>query len=83
MTEDKVRYDSINHPKHYTIGRIEVSDFILDKNLNFCRGNVIKYICRAGIKDPNTELEDLKKARWYVDREIARLTPTLNTAGGD
>jgi tRNA dimethylallyltransferase len=45
----------------------------ITENLNFCRGNAVKYLCRAGLKDPEKELEDLKKARWYVDREISRL----------
>ena len=62
--------DTINHPAHYTTGNIEVIDFIEDKNLSYCRGNIIKYVVRAGIKDPATEVEDLKKARWYIDREI-------------
>jgi len=65
--------DAINHPMHYTQGKIEVIDFIEDKNLNYHRGNAVKYICRAGLKNPDTEAEDLKKARWYIDREIARL----------
>ena len=48
-------------------------DFIEDKQLNFARGNVIKYVSRAGKKDPNKELEDLSKAFWYLNREIERL----------
>lgn len=65
--------DSVNHPSHYTDGNIEVMDFIEDKQLNFARGNVIKYVSRAGKKDSNKELEDLKKASWYLNREIERL----------
>lgn len=65
--------DPVNHPSHYTSGKIEVMDFIEDKKLNFARGNVIKYVSRAGKKDPNKELEDLKKAMWYLNREIERL----------
>lgn len=65
--------DNVNHPSHYTDGNIEVIDFIEDKNFNYHRGNVIKYVSRAGKKDPGKELEDLKKARWYLDREIQRL----------
>lgn len=63
----------VNHPSHYTDGKIEVIDFIEDKGLNFHRGNAVKYISRAGKKDPTKEIEDLKKARWYIDREIKRL----------
>lgn len=65
--------DVVNHPSHYTDGNIEVMDFIEDKQLNFARGNVIKYVSRAGKKDPNKELEDLKKSMWYLNREIERL----------
>lgn len=63
--------DSVNHPAHYNQGKIEVIDFIEDKHLNFHRGNAVKYIARAGFKD--NEIEDLKKAVWYLEREIGRL----------
>ena len=62
--------DPVNHPSHYTQGKIECIDFIQDKRLNFCRGNAVKYIVRAGLKDPNKEIEDLKKAIWYLEHEI-------------
>lgn len=65
--------DIINHPSHYTDGKIEVIDFIEDKQLNFHRGNAIKYITRAGKKNKETEIEDLEKASWYINREIQRL----------
>ena len=65
--------DAVNHPLHYTSGKIETIDFIEDKSLNFHRGNAVKYIVRAGKKDPEKEIEDLKKAAWYINREIARL----------
>ena len=69
--------DMINHPQHYTSGKIEVIDFIEDKGLNFNLGNVLKYVARAGHKKSSGKsvdakaLEDLKKARWYIEREIA------------
>ena len=69
--------DMINHPQHYTSGKIEVIDFIEDKGLNFNLGNVVKYVARAGHKKSSGKsmdakaLEDLKKARWYIEREIA------------
>ena len=66
--------DVVNHPSHYTDGKIEVIDFIEQKNLNFHRGNAVKYIARAGKKDPKKEVEDLRKAVWYLNREIKRLT---------
>ena len=65
--------DPVNHPSHYTDGKIEVIDFILDKKLNFTRGNAVKYISRPGKKNPEKEIEDLQKAAWYINREIQRL----------
>ena len=65
--------DPVNHPSHYTDGKIEVIDFILDKKLNFTRGNAVKYISRAGKKNPEKEIEDLQKAAWYINKEIQRL----------
>ena len=68
--------DNVNHPAHYTSGKIEVIDFIEDKELNFNLGNVVKYVSRCGRKKSSGKsmdakaLEDLKKARWYIDREI-------------
>ena len=65
--------DNVNHPAHYTDGKIEVIDYIQDKDFNFCRGNAIKYISRAGKKDKAKEIEDLQKAVWYLNKEIERL----------
>ena len=65
--------DNVNHPSHYTDGKIEVIDFIEDKKLNFNRGNAIKYISRAGKKDKSKEVEDLQKAVFYINREIKRI----------
>ena len=65
--------DNVNHPSHYTDGKIEVINFIEDKNLNFHRGNAVKYISRAGKKNPEKEVEDLEKAVWYTNREIQRI----------
>lgn len=64
-----IKSDSVNHPKYYQ-GKIEVIDFIEDKGLGFNLGNCVKYISRAGKKNPEKRIEDLKKARWYLDREI-------------
>ena len=61
--------DPVNHPPHYTSGKIEVIDFIEDQGLGFHTGNVVKYVARAGKK--GDALEDLKKAQWYLAREIA------------
>lgn len=65
--------DAVNQPSHYTQGSIECIDYIEDKNLNFHRGNAVKYITRAGVKDQSREIEDLRKAVWYLNREIERI----------
>jgi len=62
--------DNVKHPSHYTQGKIEVIDFIQDQQLNYARGNAIKYIIRAGLKSPATTIEDLEKAKQYIDFEI-------------
>lgn len=62
--------DPIDHPDHYTVGGVEVIDAIEAWGLGFHAGNVVKYVARAGRK--GDALEDLKKARWYLDRMIAR-----------
>lgn len=64
--------DPVNRPAHYTDGRIEVIDFIEDKKLDFHLGNAVKYISRAGKKDPAKFVEDLQKAIWYINRAIER-----------
>lgn len=62
--------DVVNHPSHYKSGGLESIDVIEAFELNFHLGNAAKYIHRAGRK--GDAVEDLKKARWYIDREIAR-----------
>jgi hypothetical protein len=64
--------DNVNQPAHYKVGGIETIDFIEAKGLNYHLGNVVKYIARADSKG-NRE-EDLLKARWYLNREIAKFT---------
>ena len=73
MTVIRQPSDPVNRPAHYTDGKIEVIDFIEDKRLGFCLGNAIKYISRAGKKDPAKEVEDLEKAVWYIQRRIKEL----------
>ena len=70
---DTLQNDPVNHPSHYTDGGIETLDYILAKRLDFLSGQVIKYVSRAGKKDPEKEIEDLEKARFYLDRKIERL----------
>ena len=71
--ETEPKNDPVNRPAHYTDGKIEVIEFIEDKNLGFCLGNAVKYIARAGKKDPTKEIEDLNKAKWYIERRIKEL----------
>lgn len=63
------RADLINHPSHYTAGGVEAIAVIEAWQLGFALGNALKYIARAGRK--GDRLEDLRKARWYLEREIA------------
>lgn len=65
--------DFVNHPPHYTDGKIEVIDFIEDKQLGYHLGNAVKYIARAGKKDPEKTGEDLQKAIWYINRYIEHI----------
>lgn len=67
------------HPDHYKAGKLDVIDFCHHHDVNFCRGNIIKYVTRAGKKksdNPLKEIEDLKKAKVYLDREIKKLEET-------
>jgi hypothetical protein len=71
--------DLVNHPPHYKSGGIEVIDFIEAKGLNYRLGNVVKYVARADQK--GSPIEDLKKARWYLDREITKRENAQAIAG--
>lgn len=68
----KITVDQVNHPPHYThvpgLEAIEVT-----QHFNFNRGNAIKYIWRAGVKDKAREREDLEKAIWYLNKELERM----------
>ncbi len=68
--------DPVNHPTHYTQGPIEVIEIIEGFDLNFHLGNVIKYVLRASHK--GKRLQDLKKARWYLDRFIGYLNKEID-----
>ncbi|MFA9275049.1 MAG: DUF3310 domain-containing protein [Candidatus Aquirickettsiella gammari] len=63
-------HDNVNHPKHYTTHPSGVECIQVTEHMSFCLGNVIKYIWRADEK--GASIEDLKKARWYLDREIEK-----------
>ena len=69
--ENIARREAVNHPSHYNSGNIEVIDAIEDWKLDFNAGNVVKYVARHQHKA--NPVEDLKKARWYLDRIIQRL----------
>ena len=60
----------VDHPDRYCHG-IKAIDYIESRNMNFNLGNVIKYVTRAGLKSENA-IEDLQKAKWYIEREIER-----------
>jgi len=71
ITMEEPKTDPVNHPPHYKTGGIETIDFIEAKELGYHLGNVIKYVSRA--KHKGAELEDLKKAQWYLERAIMKL----------
>jgi hypothetical protein len=71
LTMEEPKADPVNHPPHYKTGGIETIDFIEAKDLGYHLGNVIKYVSRA--KHKGNELEDLKKAQWYLERAIMKL----------
>lgn len=63
--------DSVNHPNHYCEGRrYEPWDVIVDWQLDYLTGSAVKYLSRAGRKDPNKEVEDLRKAVAYIEKRI-------------
>lgn len=68
--ERKTMSDPVNHPKHYTAHPSGVECIQITEHMGFCLGNAVKYIWRADLKA--NAIEDLKKARWYIDREIER-----------
>ena len=65
-------HDPVNHPRHYTAHPSGVECITITEHLGFCVGNAIKYLWRAGLKGESA-VQDLKKARWYIDREIKRI----------
>jgi hypothetical protein len=69
--------DVVNHPPHYTAHPSGVECIQITEHMNFCLGNAVKYIWRADLK--NDAIEDLKKAVWYVNREIERREKALQT----
>ena len=68
--------DNVNHPEHYISHPSGVECIEITEYMNFCLGNAVKYIWRARLK--GKEVEDLRKARWYIDREISRILNEKN-----
>ncbi|MDP2358667.1 MAG: DUF3310 domain-containing protein [Beijerinckiaceae bacterium] len=64
--------DAVNHPKHYNDHPSGVECIVIVEHMNFCLGNAVKYVWRAGLKSADP-IQDLEKARFYIDREIQRL----------
>jgi hypothetical protein len=64
--------DNVNHPKHYTSHPSGVECIDIVEHYDFCLGNALKYLWRAGIKSENP-IEDLKKAKWYIERKLKKL----------
>jgi len=62
--------DNVNHPKHYTSHPSGIETIQITKHMGFCLGNALKYIWRADLK--GNAIEDLRKARWYLDCEIEK-----------
>ena len=73
--------DPVNHPKHYISHPSGVECIEVTEHFNFNKGNAIKYIWRSA--DKGKEVEDLRKARWYIDREIARILNDSNAISLD
>lgn len=65
--------DMVNHPPHYTSDPSGIEAIQVTMHRNFCIGNAMKYLWRAGIKDDKATVEDLRKAIWYIEKEIERL----------
>lgn len=65
--------DPVDHPTHYNSHPSGIECIEITEHLNFCIGNAMKYLWRAGEKDTDQRIQDLRKARWYLDREIKRL----------
>jgi hypothetical protein len=76
---EKENKEQVNHPNHYGGEKnlYEAIKVIDAWELGFSLGNTVKYISRAGKKDPNKELEDLRKAKWYLEHHIKNLEEKL------
>jgi hypothetical protein len=75
VVEKQTQDEKINHPKHYNQTPTEIIE--IARYLSFNRGNIVKYVARAGVKSKETELEDLRKALWYLNDEIKMMEGIL------
>lgn len=75
QTESDDASDPVNRPNHYTSHPSGVECIEITEHMMFNPGNAIKYIWRHGLKSGDTVIEDLEKARYYIDREIQRVRP--------
>ena len=65
--------DNVNHPKHYNSHPAGIECIDVVRHMNFNLGNAIKYIWRAGLKEADKNIQDLEKAKWYLENEINRI----------
>lgn len=80
MEDKKMENNQISHPLHYCFGKYDPVKVIRDWKLSFCLGNVLKHIARAGRKDGNSKLQDLLKAKQYIEFEIEGIENENNHA---
>ena len=73
MSKEEKKYEKVNHPKHYNLHPAGIECIDVVEEMSFPIGTVIKHLWRAGLKPGAPQLEDLKKAQWYLNREIARV----------
>ena len=71
MSKTKITDDKVNHPSHYISHPSGIECIEVTEHFNFCIGNAIKYLWRSGLK--HNEVEDLRKAIWYIERELDRI----------
>lgn len=73
-----ITVDQVNHPSHYTAHPSGIEAIEITRHMNFNIGNAIKYLWRAGLKNEDKHIEDLKKAIFYINDEIKRLQGEYN-----
>lgn len=74
MSELQIEDDAVNHPSHYTSHPSGIECIQVTEHMSFCIGNAVKYLWRADLK--NDAIEDMRKAIWYIERELERREST-------